>query len=296
MSGEAFRTEPGRGTLRSAAAALSFAAANPALALGGLLLAFLAASALAAPLVAGYDPIAFHPLARLRPPGDAAHPWGTDMFGRDLFSRTLHGGRTSLVVGIGTALITSLVGLAIGLLAGFNRWADAILMRIMDGVMAIPGILLAIALATVIGGGLGTVLVATTVPEIPIVARLVRSVVLSVREQPFVDSARAIGTPTIWIILRHILPNTLAPLMVQATFICGIAILVEAYLSFVGAGVPAELPSWGNVMAEGRTFFFVAPWIMLIPGLFVAGAVLALNLVGDALRDILDPRHRDRRG
>jgi peptide/nickel transport system permease protein len=217
------------------------------------------------------------------------------MLGRDVYARTLYGGRTSLIVGCTAAALTGIIGLAIGLVAGFNRFVDSILMRIMDGLMAIPGILLAIALATILGGGSGTIVVATTVPEVPVMARLVRSLVLSIREQLFIEAARAVGTRPTTIIIRHVLPNTLAPLLVQGTYVCGIAILVEAYLSFLGAGIPPELPSWGNVMAEGRTFILIAPWVTLIPGIFVAATVLALNLLGDTLRDLLDPRMSKRR-
>jgi peptide/nickel transport system permease protein len=264
-------------------------ATRPTIAIGSALLALLVLSVLLAPWLTGYDPIALMPQARLKPPG-AEHLFGTDMLGRDVASRTFHGGRASLIIGIVTAALAAAIGLAIGLVAGFNRTVDAVVMRVMDGLMAIPGILLAIALATVIGGGVGTIVIAICVPEVPVVVRLVRSVVLSIREQPYVEAARAVGTRPATILVRHILPNTLAPLIVQATHICGVAILVEAYLGFLGAGVPAEIPSWGNVMAEGRTFFLIAPWILAFPGLFVAATVLALNLLGDALRDLIDPR------
>lgn len=264
---------------------------RPTLTLGAAMLALLALTALLAPVIAQHDPLQLTPAVRLKPPGEA-HLFGTDMLGRDLFARTLHGGRTSLLVGLATALVTSLAGLAIGLVAGFSRLADGLIMRVMDGLMAIPGILLAIALATIMGGGLVTIIVAIMVPEVPVMVRLIRSVVLSIREQPYIDAARAVATPPWRILLGHVVPNALAPVLVQATFVCGLAILVEAYLSFLGAGIPSEIPSWGNVMAEGRTFFLVAPWLMLIPGAFVAATVLSLNLMGDALRDLLDPRGR----
>ena len=272
----------------------SLARQHPSLAVGAVSLAVLGLSAIAAPLLTGFDPIALNPVDRLKPPG-AAHLFGTDMLGRDVYARTLYGGRTSLIVGCTAAVLTGIIGLAIGLIAGFNRLVDSILMRVMDGLMAIPGILLAIALATILGGGIGTIVVATTVPEVPVMARLVRSLVLSIREQLFIEAARAVGTRPTVIVIRHVLPNTLAPLLVQGTYVCGIAILVEAYLSFLGAGIPPELPSWGNVMAEGRTFILIAPWVTLIPGIFVAATVLALNLLGDTLRDLLDPRMSKRR-
>lgn len=279
---------------RIARSAGSLARQHPSLAVGAIILAVLALSAIAAPLLTGFDPIALNPVDRLKPPG-AAHLFGTDMLGRDVYARTLYGGRTSLIVGCTAAVLTGIIGLAIGLIAGFNRFVDSILMRVMDGLMAIPGILLAIALATILGGGIGTIVVATTVPEVPVMARLVRSLVLSIREQLFIEAARAVGTRPTIIVIRHVLPNTLAPLLVQGTYVCGIAILVEAYLSFLGAGIPPELPSWGNVMAEGRTFILIAPWVTLIPGIFVAATVLALNLLGDTLRDLLDPRMSRRR-
>ena len=279
---------------RIARSAGTLARQHPSLAVGAAILALLALSAVAAPLLTGFDPIALNPVDRLKPPG-AAHLFGTDMLGRDVYARTLYGGRTSLIVGCTAAVLTGIIGLAIGLVAGFNRFVDSILMRVMDGLMAIPGILLAIALATILGGGIGTIVVATTVPEVPVMARLVRSLVLSIREQLFIEAARAVGTKPAIIVIRHVLPNTLAPLLVQGTYVCGIAILVEAYLSFLGAGIPPELPSWGNVMAEGRTFILIAPWVTLIPGIFVAATVLALNLLGDTLRDLLDPRMGKRR-
>lgn len=290
----AFRTDAGTLARRPVGAwgrMLGKTGRNPTMTLGLTVLGLLCLSALLAPLIAVHDPIALSSSTRLRPPS-ADHLFGTDMLGRDLFARTLHGGRLSLMVGVLTAGICSVVGLAIGLVAGFSRGADAVIMRIMDGIMAIPGILLAIALATIIGGGVFTIVLAITVPEAPVVVRVVRSVVLTLREQTFVEAARSLGTRPGRILIRHILPNSLAPLIVQATYICGIAILIEAYLSFLGAGIPPEYPSWGNIMAEGRGFVLIAEWIILIPGVFVAVTVLALNLVGDALRDMLDPRTR----
>jgi len=290
----AFRTETQASAGKPAgvvAATLSRLWRNPTACFGGTLLALLAASAVLAPLLAQHDPLALVPAERLRAPSHE-HLFGTDMLGRDLYARVLHGGRLSLTVGILTAVICSLVGLAIGLVAGFSRLADALIMRVMDGIMAIPGILLAIALATIVGGGVSTIVLAIAVPEVPVVVRVVRGVVLTLREQTYVEAARSLGTRPGRILLRHILPNSLAPLIVQATYICGLAILIEAYLSFLGAGIPPEFPSWGNIMAEGRGFVLIAEWIILIPGAFVAATVLSLNLLGDALRDMLDPRTR----
>ncbi|HLT26048.1 MAG TPA: ABC transporter permease [Zeimonas sp.] len=267
----------------------AFVRRHPLLAVGGLLLVVVAMASLAAPWLAPYDPTEMNALQRLKPPS-AQHWFGTDALGRDVFSRTLWGGRVSLTVGIGVALLATSIGVVIGLLSGFNRWADAIVMRVMDGMMAIPGILLAVALMTLTRASIGTVVLAITVPEIPRVVRLVRSLVLSIREQPYVQAAEAIGTRFHAILLRHVLPNTVTPLIVQATFICASAVIFEAYLSFLGAGTPPEIPSWGNMMAEGRAVVQLAFGIILFPGLFLGLTVLSINLLGDGLRDLLDPR------
>ncbi len=235
------------------------------------------------------DPVSINPLNRLRPPGGDGF-FGTDMLGRDVFSRVLNGARVSLTVGIAVALLSVAAGLALGLVAGYVRALDSVIMRIMDGLMSIPAILLAIAMISLSGATLSTVIVAIVIPEIPRVVRLVRSVVLTVREEPYVEAAIASGTPTLQIMRRHILPNTVAPLIVQATYICGSAMLLEAILGFLGAGIPPEIPSWGNIMSEGRTYFQITPWIIFFPGLALALSVLAVNFVGDGLRDTLDPR------
>ena len=228
-------------------------------------------------------------MSRLKPP--SAEWWfGTDFLGRDVFVRVIHGARVSLVVGIAVAIVATGLGLLMGLIAGYVRSLDAIIMRIMDGLMAIPAILLAIALISISGATLSTVIIAITVPEIPRVVRLVRSVVLTVREEPYVEAAIAAGTKLPLILYRHILPNTIAPLIVQATYICGAAMLTESILGFLGAGIPPEIPSWGNIMAEGRTYFQLTPWIIFYPGVALALTVLAVNVVGDGLRDTLDPR------
>jgi peptide/nickel transport system permease protein len=235
------------------------------------------------------DPFRQAPINRLRPPSERFW-FGTDQFGRDVFSRTIHGARVSLVVGLAVAALASLIGLGIGLLCGYFRRVDAIIMRVMDGIMSIPTILLAIALITLTRPGLGIVIVAIVIPEVPRIVRVVRSIVLSIRGQPYVESAIAGGTRNTMLLARHILPNTLAPLIVQATYACAAAMLNEAALSFLGAGVPPEIPSWGNIIAQGRTFFQIAPWTILIPGVFLAITVLAVNMLGDGLRDRLDPR------
>jgi peptide/nickel transport system permease protein len=255
---------------------------------GALILVSLVFVALLAPWLAG-DPLQFEPTNRLRRPSDEFW-FGTDQFGRDVYSRVIYGTRISLVVGLSVATLATAVGLVLGVLCGYYRGIDAIVMRIMDGMMAIPAILLAIALITLMKASLLIVIIAISIPEIPRVARLVRSVVLTVRGRPFIDAAIASGTRNIKIMVRHILPNTLAPLIVQATYVCASAILTEAGLSFLGAGTPPEIPSWGNVISLGRTFFQIAPWIIFFPGIFLAVTVLAINLVGDGLRDTLDPR------
>jgi peptide/nickel transport system permease protein len=212
------------------------------------------------------------------------------MLGRDIYTRALYGARISLAVGVSVAVLSIAIGLFIGLCAGYVRALDAVLMRVMDGLMAIPGILLAIALVSLAGANLGTVIVAITIPEIPRVVRLVRAIVLSVREEPYVEAAVAAGTRLPLILLRHVLPNTIPPLIVQATYVCASAMITEAILSFLGAGTPPEIPSWGNIMAEGRTYFQLAPWIIFFPGAALALTVLAVNVLGDGLRDTLDPR------
>ena len=261
---------------------------NPTIFVGALLLLALIAMALAAPWIT-VDPFKQAPINRLRPPSERFW-FGTDQFGRDVFSRTIYGSRVSLIVGLTVAGIAGLIGLAIGLVCGYFRRIDGVIMRVMDGIMAIPSILLAIALITLTRPGLGIVIAAIAIPEVPRIVRVVRSVVLSIRAQPYVESAIAGGTRTGKLLVRHILPNTLAPLIVQATYVCASAMLIEAGLSFLGAGVPPEIPSWGNIIAQGRTFFQIAPWTILIPGAFLAVTVLAVNMLGDGLRDRLDPR------
>jgi peptide/nickel transport system permease protein len=262
---------------------------NPTIAIGAVLLAVLLVIAVSAPWIATSDPLKIAPVNRLRPPSER---WwfGTDQFGRDVFSRTVYGARISLIVGLSVAAISSVLGLALGLACGYFRRVDGVVMRVMDGLMAIPSILLAIALITLSRPGLGIVIVAIVIPEVPRIVRVVRSVVLSIRAQPYVESAIAGGTRNWKLLSRHILPNTLAPLIVQSTYVCASAMLIEASLSFLGAGVPPEVPSWGNIIAQGRNFFQIAPWIVLIPGGFLAVTVLAVNLLGDGLRDRLDPR------
>jgi peptide/nickel transport system permease protein len=268
---------------------LGFLRNNPTVAVGSILLLCLVLVGIFAPYLWTVDPTALAPAKRTRPP--SADFWfGTDALGRDVYSRVLYGTRVSLTVGLSVALLATLAGLAIGLVSGFVRWADSIVMRVMDGLMSIPPILLAIALMALTRGSVGNVIMAITVAEIPRVSRLVRGVVLSLREQAYVDAAIACGTRTPMIILRHILPNTLAPMLVQATYVCASAMIVESILSFIGAGTPPTIPSWGNIMAEGRALWQVKPYIVFFPAAFLSVTVLAVNLVGDGLRDALDPR------
>jgi peptide/nickel transport system permease protein len=268
---------------------IGFLRRHPTVAAGGALLILMLLMAVFAPYLGTVDPTALAPARRTRAP--SAEFWfGSDMLGRDIYSRVIYGARVSLTVGLSVAAFASVTGLTIGLLSGFVRWADSILQRVMDGLMSIPPILLAIALMALTRGSVGSVIVAITIPEIPRVSRLVRSVVLSLREQPYVDAAVVSGTRTPMIILRHILPNTLAPMTVQATYICASAMIIEAILSFIGAGTPPTIPSWGNIMAEGRALWQVKPFIVFFPAAFLSITVLAVNLLGDGLRDALDPR------
>lgn len=283
-------------------------ARNPAVVAGMAILALICLMGIAAPLITPLDPGEIKPVYRNQKPGTEetvraadgtkqviTHWMGTDSLGRDVFARVVYGARASLTVGLAVAVISVTIGLAIGLVSGYLRWLDAIVMRVMDGLMAIPAILLAIALVSLSSAGIAIVIVAIVVPEIPRVVRLVRSVVLSIREEPYVEAAIAVGTPTALVLIRHVLPNTLAPLIVQATYIAAAAILIEAILSFLGLGIPPQTPTWGNIMAEGRTVFRIFPHNILYPGIFLALTVLAVNMLGDGLRDTLDPRMRKRR-
>lgn len=258
-------------------------------ALALLVLVLIVGMALFAPWIANHDPTALAPAVRLKPA--SAEFWlGTDAYGRDLFSRIVYGARVSLTVGLGVTVLSIVIGLPLGLLAGYLRGLDALVMRVMDGLMAIPGILLAIAIVSLSSAGIWTVMIAITVPEIPQVVRLVRARVLSSREEPYVEAAVLMGTSTLRIITRHLMPNTLAPLIVQGTFICASAILTEAILSFLGAGIGTEIASWGNIISEGRVYFQLKPSLVLWAGLALSLCILSINLLGDAARDALDPR------
>ena len=276
---------------------------HPGVLIGAAVILVMVLMGLLAPFLGTMSPSEINPIFRNRLPGMVrtirldgggqatfTHWMGTDSLGRDVYSRVVYGARISIMVGATVALISVTIGLVIGLVAGYVRWVDSIVMRLMDGLMAIPAILLAIALVSLFRAGLLSVVVAIVVPEVPRVVRLVRSIVLSVREEPYVEAAIMAGTPTPLLLLRHVLPNTVAPLIVQATFTCASAILLEAILSFLGIGIPPETPTWGNIMAEGRSLFRVYPHNIMFPGIFLALTVLAVNMLADGLRDTLDPK------
>ncbi len=273
--------------------------------IGGAILTLVVVIALLAPMLGTTDPAQINPVARNRRPGAehmvrnadgtktiVKHWMGTDSLGRDVYSRVVYGARVSLIVGLAVAVTSAVIGVVIGVIAGYLRWLDTIVMRIMDGLMSIPAILLAIGLVSLSRAGLRSVIIAIVIPEVPRVVRLVRSVVLSVREEPYVEAAVALGARLPRLLVHHVMPKTIAPLIVQATFISASAIIVEAILSFLGVGIPPETPTWGNIMAEGRALFRLFPHNILFPGIFLATTVLAVNMLGDGLRDMLDPRTR----
>jgi peptide/nickel transport system permease protein len=269
-------------------AAMRSARPGLAVSLSLLALAVVILMAIFGPLVLGSGN-GLNPLMRLKPPSALAW-FGTDNLGRDVFVRTISGARNSVMVGLSTAVVVLLIGGTLGVLAGYFKWVDRVVMRLADGLMAIPGILLAIALVSVLGGGLVTIIIAISVPEIPRTARLMRSVVLSIRELPFITAAVSVGSSTPKILLRHVVPNAIGMLSVQATYVCAAAILSEAALSFLGVGPPPDVPSWGNVIASGKEYFRLAPWIIAFPGVILSIMVLSINIIGDRLRDRFDPR------
>ncbi len=295
-------------TFRSLAKArIPSIAREPAIVLPAIILGILVLIALTAPWLGTIDPTLLDPTQRNKLPGFVGTtaladgtkiPFtfhlGTDSLGRDIYSRVIYGARISLVIGALVASVSTVFGLMIGMVAGYVRWSDGLIMRLMDGLMAIPPILLAIALVSLSRAGVVAVVIAISIPEIPRVVRLVRSIVLTIREEPYVEAAVTAGTPTPLLLVRHILPNCIAPLIVQATFVCASAILVESILSFLGVGIPPETPSWGNIMAAGRQYFRLFPHNILYPGLFIAVTVLCVNILGDAMRDRLDPKLRKR--
>jgi peptide/nickel transport system permease protein len=262
---------------------------HPTALIGGVILILMVAIAIFAPWLGTIDPQAMAPIRRLKPP--SAEFWfGTDQLGRDVYSRVVFGARVSLIVGLAVATLSIIVGITIGLVTGYVRALDAVVMRIMDGLMSIPSVLLAIALMALTKASVGNVIAAITLAEVPRVVRLVRSLVLTLREQPYVEAAIAAGTTLPRILMRHILPNIVAPLLVQGTYVCGSAMITEAILSFIGAGTPPNIPSWGNIMAEGRSLIQIASYLIVFPGICLSLTVLAVNLLGDGMRDALDPR------
>ena len=268
---------------------LRFLRRNPEIALGGFLLLVVALLSIAAPLLGTVDPRAISTANRLKPPSPE-HWFGTDMLGRDLYSRVLYGGRISLSIGLLSAIFSGLFGTVIGLLSAFGAFVDAVIMRIMDGIMSIPAVLLAIALMAVAGPSVENVILAVTIVEAPRVARLIRGVVLSLRSQLYVEAAIAAGSSMPRIVVRHLLPGIVGPLIVQATFVWATAMILEAALSFIGAGTPPSVPSWGNIMSDGKALWQVKPFLTFIPAGFLSVTLLAVNLLGDGLRDLLDPR------
>jgi peptide/nickel transport system permease protein len=288
-------------------ATLSHVLKNGAVRFGVIVMSVLLLIALLAPLMGTVDPAWLDAVNMNQKPG-ATVEWtgpdnqtaprtlymGTDSFGRDVYSRVLYGTRVSLIVGISVALLALAIGTLLGLVAGYFRSVDTVLMRVMDGLMAIPGILLAIALVAAWGAHVSTVIIAIAIPEMPRVTRLVRSLVLTIREEPYIEAAISVGTPTWKILLKHVLPNSMAPMIVQGTYVCASAILIEAILSFLGLGLPSDIPTWGNIMAEARVVFSSAPHNMWFPGIFLGFTVLAVNVLGDGLRDTLDPKFNKR--
>ena len=307
MSIEVLPAEIAEGARAARPGRLTLVMRNPSIIIGAAIVAFLALVGALAPMLGTIDPSEINPAYRNKKPGAErtirtedgkevpfVHRFGTDTLGRDVYSRVVYGARVSLIVGLTVAVLSVAIGLTIGLIAGYIRWLDGIIMRVMDGLMAIPAILLAMGVVSLSRAGLLAVVIAIVIPEIPRVVRLVRSIVLSIREEPYVEAAITVGTPTPTLLVRHVLPNTIAPLIVQGTFICGSAILIEAALSFLGIGIPPETPTWGNIMAEGRSLFRIYPHNIFYPGVCLAFAVLAINMLGDGLRDALDPRFAKR--
>jgi peptide/nickel transport system permease protein len=268
---------------------IQFFKRHPTVVVGGFLLSLLFLMAIFAPWLGTIDPTTLSPIHRTRVPSEKFW-FGTDLLGRDVYSRVVYGARVSLTVGFSVAILSAVIGTVIGLAAGFVKWIDAIVMRIMDGFMSIPTILLAIALIALTRASLQNVILAVTIAEVPRVVRLVRSLTLSLREQPYVEAAVAAGAGRLRIVAKHIFPNTIAALTVQTTYICGLAILAEASLSFIGAGVPPSIPSWGNIMAEGRALWQIKPHLIAFPALFLSITILSINMLGDGLRDAIDPR------
>jgi len=268
---------------------MGFVHRHPTIVIGGVLVGIMILIAIFAPYLGTKDPTALAPARRTREPS-AMYWFGTDMLGRDLYSRVLYGGRISLTIGVASAFLSALLGTMIGLTSAFGALFDSVIMRIMDGIMSIPAVLLAIALMAVAGASVQNVVFAVTIVEAPRVARLIRGVVLSLRQQPYVEAAIAAGSSVPMIVIRHLLPGIVGPLIVQATFVWATAMMLEAALSFIGAGTPPSIPSWGNIMSDGKALWQIKPFLIFIPAGFLSASLLAVNLLGDGLRDLLDPR------
>lgn len=266
---------------------------SPGLAVGAILVIVLATVVGFSVFLVSADDLRVDPDSRLLP-ASRAYPLGTDPWGRSLLALLIVGARTSMLVGISVVIVAGLIGLFVGLVTGYMSRLDAILMRIMDGMMAFPGVLLALAFMAMVGPRVENVIIALSIMHIPKVARLIRSGVLSIRETAYVEAAEALGASTSRILVRHVLPNCYSTLLVQLSYVFATAVLTEAALSFLGVGVPAEIPTWGSVLSAGKPFMRAAPWLTFFPGLAIAITVLSFNLVGDGLRDILDPRLRHR--
>lgn len=282
--------EPSSTFARGSTAIRRFLFSNQLIGIGLVMTAFMVVVAIVGPEVAPYDPTRINNLNRLQAPG-GEHILGTDEFGRDVLSRLLFGARVSAVIGGLTVLLTTLLGTVIGLVSGYYRRLDPMLMRIMDGLMTFPSLILAIALIAVLGINAFNVVIALTIVYTPQTARVVRASVLSVSKADYVEASRALGTPDAVIMFRHVLPNCISPLIVQSTFVMGYAILAEAALSFIGAGVPPPAASWGNMLADSRVYMHRAPWLTYFPGIGISTFVLGLILLGDGIRDYLDPRN-----
>ncbi|MBN9306727.1 MAG: peptide ABC transporter permease [Devosia sp. 67-54] len=273
-----------------AASALQQALARPRILVPVLILVAATVLALLAPALIG-NPSGINPMARLQAPS-LANLFGTDQFGRSVAARTLHGTRISLLVGASVTVAALLIGVTLGLLSGFVARVDAVLMRIMDAIMSIPTILLAIALMALFGAGVFNAIIAIIIPEVPRMARVVRGVTLSIRERPYIEAAITNGARPLRLLFRHVMPMTAGPMLVQATYVFSAAVITEAILSFLGAGAPPDVPSWGNIISEGRTLFQIAPWVVIAPGVCLSILVLTVNSLGDAIRDQLDPKLR----
>lgn len=275
--------------------ALNRVLSSPSFMFGAVLLLAIAGAAIVGPWLVSYDPLAIEPSVRLHAPS-AEHLFGTDTFGRDVLSRVLTGGRVSLIVGISIAVLSGIAGVIIGIYSAFYRVFDLIFMRLVDGLMAFPAILLAIALAASLGDSMATLVLALTIVYAPRVARVARASALAVKSETFVEALRSQGASASRILWVNVFPNVVPAIIIQITFVFADALLVEAALSFIGLGVPAPAPSWGNMLLEGKQVIYQAWWLIVAPGLAILLLVLSINLFGDGMRDVLDPRYAGKVG